>query len=481
MNHKGKVVLVISVVFLFASSVLIVIPRVHAATINVNSGMTTAQINAAIAGASSGDIVQFAAGTYNLQAPLVVGVAGVILQGDTANPDNVVINAPTTGTDKDCFQVTANHVTIQGFRMQGARDVIGNWNSGIAIGNYVIAGIEYTTISRNKITDCSYGIYHYRAQHTTISHNEIWACPGSPEGNWNGKGIIVFGYGTYTDTQNHDVDILYNEIHDNDIIGIELNHGDCSPAGPVDVDVWIHGNTIYDNGGGMEHIGGAGLSVDFYRGISSNGYDYNVKITNNEIYGHVAGTGSRFYGGCAAIRATSDQNWEISNNNIHDNFRGIYAYGGSTGFVITKNDVYDNAQGIVVDDGNVGYAHCNNIYNNNVNTWTGLSCPWGHGNGDPIGFLNRGTSTFDAEKNWWGHKTGPYHSTLNPSGQGDTVSDYIDFDPWELSYPACAPVGGVWVPINKTELLAPWITLASLVTVATVSIIYVKRRKKLQN
>ena len=42
------------------------------------------------------------------------------------------------------------------------------------------------------------------------------------------------------------------------------------------------------------------------------------------------------------------------------------------------------------------------------------------------------------------------------------------------------PVGGVWVPIDKTELLAPWIILASLITVAAVSVVYVKRKKKKQ-
>lgn len=50
----------------------------------------------------------------------------------------------------------------------------------------------------------------------------------------------------------------------------------------------------------------------------------------------------------------------------------------------------------------------------------------------------------------------------------------------KLSSPA-EPVGGLWVPINKTELLAPWITLASLMTVAAVSVAYVKHRKKQQN
>lgn len=44
--------------------------------------------------------------------------------------------------------------------------------------------------------------------------------------------------------------------------------------------------------------------------------------------------------------------------------------------------------------------------------------------------------------------------------------------------PAAFPVGGLWVSINKTELLAPWITLASLIAIATVSIAYVKRKRQ---
>ena len=42
------------------------------------------------------------------------------------------------------------------------------------------------------------------------------------------------------------------------------------------------------------------------------------------------------------------------------------------------------------------------------------------------------------------------------------------------------PVGGLWTPINKFELLAPWIGLAAMTTEAAVSIGYVKRRKKKQ-
>lgn len=44
-------------------------------------------------------------------------------------------------------------------------------------------------------------------------------------------------------------------------------------------------------------------------------------------------------------------------------------------------------------------------------------------------------SLVDAEDNWWGHSSGPYHPTDNPSGQGDEVSDNINFIPWLTSSP----------------------------------------------
>jgi len=52
---------------------------------------------------------------------------------------------------------------------------------------------------------------------------------------------------------------------------------------------------------------------------------------------------------------------------------------------------------------------------------------------------------------------------------------------WTGVYVLAPPVGGVWVPINKLELFAPWIGLASLMIVSVASVVYVKHRKKEQN
>ena len=46
------------------------------------------------------------------------------------------------------------------------------------------------------------------------------------------------------------------------------------------------------------------------------------------------------------------------------------------------------------------------------------------------GVINHTLSWVDARSNWWGDVTGPFHTTLNPSGLGNAVSDLVLFDPW---------------------------------------------------
>jgi parallel beta-helix repeat protein len=48
------------------------------------------------------------------------------------------------------------------------------------------------------------------------------------------------------------------------------------------------------------------------------------------------------------------------------------------------------------------------------------------------GAYNNSSNMIDLEDNWWGNSSGPYHSS-NPGGSGETVSDYIDFEPWSTS------------------------------------------------
>ncbi|MGD9347417.1 MAG: right-handed parallel beta-helix repeat-containing protein [Candidatus Aminicenantes bacterium] len=105
----------------------------------------------------------------------------------------------------------------------------------------------------------------------------------------------------------------------------------------------------------------------------------------------------------------------ISSNDISGFYRGIYCSSDSSAD-ISLNSLGNNNYGIYC------YNSLPVVYNNNIegNFYIGL-------------YSDGGLGTINAENNWWGDASGPYHSTLNPTGLGDEVSDYVDFDPWLTS------------------------------------------------
>lgn len=57
------------------------------------------------------------------------------------------------------------------------------------------------------------------------------------------------------------------------------------------------------------------------------------------------------------------------------------------------------------------------------------------------GAYNNSISSIFAENNWWGDASGPYHPTLNPTGNVESsVSNNVDFDPWLGADPLVAPL-----------------------------------------
>jgi len=60
-------------------------------------------------------------------------------------------------------------------------------------------------------------------------------------------------------------------------------------------------------------------------------------------------------------------------------------------------------------------AHYNNIYNN---TEYGIEVS------------DNNEYAISATSNWWGAASGPYHPTKNSEGEGDNITDYVEFEPW---------------------------------------------------
>jgi hypothetical protein len=66
-----------------------------------------------------------------------------------------------------------------------------------------------------------------------------------------------------------------------------------------------------------------------------------------------------------------------------------------------------------------------------------------------------GPNFVNAENNWWGDSTGPYHATLNPNGLGATITGAADFDPWMVVWSDSdstdiSPDKPVWLPSATT-------------------------------
>jgi len=119
----------------------------------------------------------------------------------------------------------------------------------------------------------------------------------------------------------------------------------------------------------------------------------------------------------AAHRPWSDVNiahCTMKNNTMGVYMRALSAAASITGASILCSSIENNGTGILITD----YAAAGNSAN--FNSISGNTA---------FGVQNNHASMFDAEDNWWGSDSGPYHSS-NTGGTGNAVSDNVDFTPW---------------------------------------------------
>lgn len=132
----------------------------------------------------------------------------------------------------------------------------------------------------------------------------------------------------------------------------------------------------------------------------------------------------------------------LSENTVNNNGDvGIYfnTYGDGEIHSVSLFDVIsDNEIGVYVEDNAPGES--NSTYDITVNNGDIT------GNGS-YGISNTTTNVINAENEWWGNNTGPFHPEVcpatgltNPGGLGDPVSNYVDYEPW--SFGECMFVPG---------------------------------------
>ena len=134
----------------------------------------------------------------------------------------------------------------------------------------------------------------------------------------------------------------------------------------------------------------------------------------------------------------------VTNNTVG----GIRVSVNASSAQITNSVVDTNGIGIFIDNNAFPTVTNNKIRKNATGiqfTGVGSTQPTITGNmiasNTVWGFLNTNlVTTVKAERNYWGSDLGPYNATMNPTGLGNAVSAFVDFQPWSPASAIPLPV-----------------------------------------
>ncbi|UCE73610.1 MAG: right-handed parallel beta-helix repeat-containing protein [Methanomassiliicoccales archaeon] len=353
-------------------------PLVHpwGSVLNVDTGEIFPAIQPAIDDSNTlnGHTLMVFGGTFNENVDVykeldIIGVGADVTTVDAFDPSDHVID------------VTADHVTISGFKITGATNFLPTY-AGINIDN-----ADYVNCTDNNITGNMFAVNMEYSDYGTIANNTIIS--------------NYFGVYMYVECDHNSVE--FNQIINNEVYGIIF---------------WFNCD---------ENVAKNNIITNNSRGIALGNADWNL-ITHNEI------TKSNLYG--IEFQVKSDDT------------------------TITFNTITNNGYGIFLDSSSSinTEVHYNNI-NGDDNKHYGIS--------------TTSDAPVDATHNWWGHPSGPYDPSddrptgwYNPTGLGDNVTDYVEYEPW-LS----APFDMIFVDDDNTgiedgSLAHPYNTISEAVNYA---------------
>jgi len=417
----------------------------------------------------SGSTVYVAAGTYQEQVEIAKDLALIGAGSST------VIQSPDTlakyfTTSKDNYPVVyahdANDVTIQDLMVDGAGKGNANYRF-VGIGYHSAGGtvdsVEITDVRDTPWSGAQHGVALYAvngdgtARTLTVSNCNIH--------DFQKNGMALLGDNFTVDVHGNTV-TGYGPTNVTAQNGIQAGSGATGTVGPnnnVSDVSWL--GPTWTASGVLVMYG----DVDITDNTVSNGqtgiyvWEGSSNISGNDVSASADGTGTDSYWGIIAadppgalpdpFDGTSEATTQslstmrlgstptgvtvnVAHNTLtgggdSDNSEGLEAdagYGSSNlaltaycndvtgwGYGVVVNQCQENCTGTTFDFIEV---HDNNIFNNTVGMHANVAS--------------------NATYNWWGDASGPSHST-NPDGNGNPVSDNVDFDPWLESEATCEP------------------------------------------
>ena len=363
---------------------------VPATVTNTNTSKTYYSIQTAIDAASSGDTINVAAGTY---AGAIIDRAVVVDGADDASSvitSGVEYKSGSSLTTAFRLDAGADGTEIRDFTINCSKSSSFYFAVfGRAVDNVIVDGLT--------VNDAVQGISNWGGSGWTITNNALTDTAAA-----GGGGIAIF-LGALPGT-----------------------------TYPVCSDNLVQGNTMLADGTDPGYTSpGISLALDARGSAIPGDLLGSEDLSNNRIVGNtITGTGNSnevgieigvigLGGDPAKITATMGiihDNY-VEDNTIENSDDGLYCY-VTTNLTVSGNTIKNCSDcGVYMKDDNAG---CNINYNDIYDNSCGLNNTEG-------ATYDR---TVDAICNWWGSSSGPYHETLNPGGTGDTVSDYVDFEPW---------------------------------------------------
>jgi len=275
--------------------------------------------------------------------------------------NNVIVNPSVTLTIEPGVQVRFGEnfsITVNGrIVADGTDDRMIRFTSDSL--NASTADWGTILINGTQQSSITHCVIEYGADGVTLESGSLYL--GNNFVRFNSNGVIVTG---------GSIIIENNEIANNTIDGINL-------AG--DSQVTIENNLISSNGDGI---------------VLAGNLTGTINITQNNIL--LSGQSGIVLGADAFYDMT------ILQNNVSLNNNGFSVTTNESTY-ITRNYISNNTKGIFYENGISHEAHFNDIYNNTV------------------GVDVSPTASVDARYNYWGDESGPFHSSLNPGGRGNSV------------------------------------------------------------
>jgi parallel beta-helix repeat protein len=242
--------------------------------------------------------------------------------------------------------------------------------------------LNFTGTAQSTLVYC---VLEYASNGVTVEDSNV-EIKNSEISTNSQNGVAVF---------NSTVKIQESEIHDNLNSGIYLTGGN---------QVTIQNNTISANANGVTLTGNSTQVVNITQNrIQSNsqsGIDLDMNDYSNIVilYNTLSANNKGFY-------VTGQANTQITNNSISYNNVGFFYERGV--HIARWNDIYENEMAMDISDE---------------------------------------SAIVNAEYNYWGDETGPYHASLNPHGKGNQVGgdgrnlDFIFFLSAPIGYINQRPV-----------------------------------------